>query len=320
LTTSPLYYFESSTSPVEGGYPVKLIRLNVDTNQTTQLFNITWPDLGHYTPRFYGTVLYYKTGVIYGTYWQEVSQNQVNGFLLAVNTSNGALLFDNFKFCEGVVSSGLAIDQTTGDIHFLNHTSALQTVDIPVDWTKWNIETNTTSIVLKRANNGTDANGNIVYNSITSTLWYLNSYQFIAYTATSHFTQYISGIYYNHLAINQKNGDLYASTGPYPFAVTYLQFNTTSVIGTNECTGSDTRQYVFSSYSDASDFDYVSDTFALTLNAVTKINSKNQQTTNDVFSVNVDTCSYLYYQVPISTKQDPKAFFSPPRFNCAESS
>ena len=60
--------------------------------------------------------------------------------------SSPSILPRDLKFCEGVVNAGLAIDQTNGDIHFLNSTGPLREV-ITYDWSKWNIEKNLTTIV-----------------------------------------------------------------------------------------------------------------------------------------------------------------------------
>ena len=310
ISVTPLYYFDSTYIP-ENNFvdPVAFHELNIDTKTLKTLANITFTDKNdEYFNEFFGTVVYYKTGVLYSNYWKRIGFNQYQSYLLAVDTPTGKLLFKDFQFCEGFVSSGIAIDQTNGDIHFLNHSSSFQSTGLTVDWTKWNIETNLTTIIQSNANTNANPYGAVVYNDLTSTLWTLDT-TMIAYTPNSPYINYTTPDYWNHLTIDSNSRDLYV-TSLESFALLRVGFNSTNVFASSLVCQFDATGYAFVTSADGADFDYVSNTWVISLDEMSS--EKYGGPYNVIFYVNIDTCDYDYFY---QSSQDNYISQSVPRFN-----
>ena len=290
--------------------------LNLNTNTIQTLDSISMDGNGYDTNDFYGIVIYYKTGVLYANYWQIIAPSTYQSNLLAVDTSTGKLLFKDFQFCEGITES-LAIDQTNGDIHFLNSTGAFEYYNT-VDWSKWNVENNVTTLIQKDANTNDVSTGALVYNSLTNSLIeleYFGAY-LIIYQIDKKLTYFqIKGTKWFMMTINSQTGDLIVGRNAHPgfellsATVDEFRIETTLLCHFNP------ENYAMGSSSSASDFDYKSNTW---IGAFEDVESeKYGGPYNTFFYVNIDTCDQ---GINYDSSNDNTIIQGIPRFNSGAAS
>ena len=317
LSISPVYFFNSTFDSEIGGKPLTFNELNLNTNTIQTLDSIKFEGKGYSNEEFFGIVIYYKTGVLYANYWQIIGPETYQSNLLAVDTSTGKLLFKDFKYCEGMVSSGLAIDQTNGDIHFLNSTGPFESYGLTVDWTKWNIENNITTIIQNNANTNAGPYGAIVFNSLTNSLIELdilgeNLYIYQANLPLLNIT--IDGSWFM-MTINSKTGDLIVGTSdPSPAVDILLVTVNGSNLNKKILCHFPAVNYSFVSSNDASDFDYASNTWVAGLEEADS--EKYGGPYNAFFHVNIDTCAEGFYY---DSSNENKILQGIPRFNSGSS-
>ena len=295
LSISPIYFF-NSTYHSEINVPLTFNELNLNTNTIQTLDSITFDGKEYDYEEFLGVVIYYKTGVLYANYWQIIGPETYQSNLLAVDTSTGKLLFKDFKYCEGTVS-GLAIDQTNGDIHFLNSTDPYEIFGLTVDWTKWNIENNVTTIIQHNANTNIGPYGAIVFNSFTNSLIQLDilGENLIIYQANLPLLNITTGGSWFMMTINSKTGDLIVTTSGTSPSVVYILLVAVNGSSLNKkiLCHFPADNYTYTSSNDASDFDYTSNTWVAGIEEASS--KKFGGPYNAFFHVNIDTCAKGFY-------------------------
>ena len=314
----PVYFF---ITPLIEPYSITFNSLNIDMNETQILSSAIIENndnLLYSYPEFNGQVIYYENGILYASYalLVENTKKTYQSFLLAVNTTNGELIFKNFKFCEGISTTGLAIDQSTGDIHFLNYTSSItnENENVTADWCVWNILTNETKIIQLNATNNLITSGKIAYNTITQTLWQLDfpDRKITSFIRNNPSKNYIVNGNLSQLVINQKTGDMYVNDY---FTLYLLHVNTSKNYVTTSVICNFPPIRSFTSSVGAADYDVNSNTWVLSVNGVQNPPGLPDGFYNAIDYVNLDTCKQNFY---FFSNPDNSFYVGYTRFNSAQ--
>ena len=296
---SPLYYFEPQV-PFEF-YDKSVLELNemdiVSKISQTSL-TLTFETNEDYSSFFSGVEIYYKTGALYALYTQQLN-DITQSFLLAIDTISNVILFRDFQLCGGI-GLGIALDQTTGDLHFINSSSTL------ITWGKWNVETNLTSILQTYENQQETFISAMVYNSITETLWVEYGSDFVAYQIGQSAKIFPSNNLWSYFSINAKTGVMYAAFERQLFQ---LKFTSTSLETTLVCYLPDYEVEGYTSQY-AGDVDYVSNTLVGGINNL-EITGGNY---NLYMFVDLNNCDISYYNEQLNADNDN--LLGAARFNC----
>lgn len=292
--SSPIYFFTRTYNrDTNMEYQVTFNQLNIDENKLTNILETAMKGYD-YTFGFNGIAINYNTGVLYATYGKRINplSSHYQSYLLAIDLHSNELLFEGLKYCEGFVTAGLSIDQTTGDIHFLNHSSKVDTFDgIVVDWLKWNPSSNTTTMVQPQASLNTTSIGITLYNSLTQTLWLfqLSTPIIYAFSTSSPTLSYPTSIFWGELVMNSKTGDMFVANYQSGLFIERLSYNETNIWATPVCGPFDVPHGGFVTTIGTADFDYASNSYVIPLNQVSG---------QDIIAeINLDTCvlsTYLY--------------------------
>ena len=292
---SPAYFFANSNNiPDNTSNPLSFTQINLNTGVQNVLNVIPFLN-DEYSSIFYGLSIYYQTGVMFATYTKLISpQPLYQSYLLAIDTSSGKLLFKDRQICIGQITGGISIDQTNGNLHFLNHS---QTDSSPytggrVDWGYWNVNNNITTMLVFNANSAAYFYGNIVFNSHTQVLWSLQATSLIAYYHTpenSHITVYPLDRLIISITINPQNGLLYligwGESG-------YIEEVNTTSSGiewyVEWCSfPGDAKSFNVKPY--AADYDYQSNNLMIALNGLV-MGSSSPKTV--IYSIDLSTCAW----------------------------
>ena len=197
-------------------YNVSLVETNLNTKSHEIITSFNWEHESF--TEIYGGGIYYETGVLYGNYWAIASGKFVRSYLLAINVTNGEILFENLPYSEGIVY-GIAIDQTSGNIHFLNFTQNVIShggVSNSGDWCIFHTDTQETTIYKKNAVqnfNGAEPS-QYVYDYLTNSLWTLASDKLFQISPSGVITTPYTGEkgFTYQLTMNPKNNQMYIIT------------------------------------------------------------------------------------------------------------
>ena len=302
IQISPVFLF--STESVMA----KTVNFTEYSPETKNYKTITTFDWNHLEESvFTGGEIYYDNGVFYGTY----VSNSLN-YLLAIEISSGNILYHS-HFARGFVG-GITLDQTTGDIHFLNFTRTSysahnHTITNSGDW--WTFNVNTKNYYPKKiglvenSNLGVD-NYAVVYSPESQSLWALNNFTLYGFNVNEEnqiilLMQPEPFIALMQMTINQKTNNIYIFQYSYDFNIqsqvnaTVLQVYFGDAPGVAEfkrvCSSGFLGDLSFISVNPIqADIDYASNSLITLLHETSQ--AATSQQVNGIYTVNLDDCSF----------------------------